>query len=177
MSASFWEGVRKSAFSGALMSGIFYTLAITSHVLVPAINLLHFEAGLSVLGMIGSVLTPAAFMIGAVALFGGIMAAKRVYDEAHEHSPAPMPGHTVSEPARTHAYSPAPVLVPVIAEQAEPATQTPQAEARWAERTGRGHRDRIQEILAQGGLTDKDRATALLAEREAMAAGQAQAQR
>ena len=55
----------------------------------------------------------------------------------------------------------------VAPEHAHPAQAPSHQQTGWAERVGRGHKDRISDIIANGSMSDKDRAAALQAERAA----------
>ena len=156
-----------SAGSGALMSGIFYGLGFAAQAILPLVPALaplavalHFSLIPAIVG--------AGLMVGAVGLFGGVMALKREGEEAKAAAAT-----TVSHSAtRARSQEVTPVMVPVMGASMN-ADEAP-AQTNWAERTGGRSNDRIQQILANGSLSDKDRAGAILAEREAAAAQGAQ---
>jgi len=73
-------------------------------------------------------------------------------------------------PERTRAHTPEQSPQPQPPTPSGPAAQSPRPSSRWTdsvERTSSG--DRVQSILANGRMGDKDRASAILAEREASA--------
>lgn len=175
---SFFKGFLNSAGSGAAMSGIFYGMAIVALKLF-AFNPLHLGTAVSAFGAslgvipgtaaaaVLGVLPVALFMVTAIGVFGGVMAIKRDIDEAKA-----VAAETTTTVTRQRSTDLAPVIVPMVgavsADRAEAPESSPDT-ANWTDRTGGGHRDRIQSILANGSLTDKDRASAILAEREASA--------
>lgn len=139
--ASFTRGFMSSAGSGALMSGIFYGLAGIT-------GIIPFSL---------AVLPVAGLMVGAVGLFGGVMAAKRAGDDARANAPIQRDAATQ---ARSQSRGQSHTLVPAIAaDRAEGPS--------WAERTGGPQGNRLQQILDNGSLSDRGRAQAILAEREA----------
>lgn len=153
MLGSFLRGFGGGAGTGALMMGIFQVVALT--------------------GLLHSVALP--YMIGMVlctGVFGGVMAVKREADAAREQQPAGArahrsgQGHAPSR-ARSQEYT---VPVPVMADEV-----SGPAQGAWADRVGGGNRSgRIEQILANGSMSDRDRAGAILAEREAAMAAQSQ---
>lgn len=156
---TFMKGFMNSAGSGALMSGIFYTLAFAAQNFL-GVTALHMT--------LATVIPGGLLMVAAVGLFGGIMAMKREGDEAKA-----VAQNNMRSPTRERSEDITPVMVPMLggAVSADRAEETaPQMS--WAERTGNadGHRDRVQQILANGSMNDKDRASAILAERETSSA-------
>ncbi len=147
---SFVRGALSGAGTGALMS------VIVAGVLAAGTL---FTGGFAAFGM-AAFLTPlmstAAVMIPATALFSGLMGAKNSFS---------------SKPSTTNIV-PVPVAgttAPVIYQSQEPSLDSPQAPAKsWVAATGHGveSQNRIQQILDQG-MADKDRAQAILAAREA----------
>jgi hypothetical protein len=141
---AFFRGGISGLFSGLVMAGVIFLIS-------PFI----LGTGLSLGG--------AGLMIAAPTLFGGIMAAKRaIFDAPHAHHDSataivPVPVQTISGP----------VMMPTMAIADE--APAPAPTKNWVAETGRGKgaNDRIQQILADGSLSDKDRASAILASREA----------
>lgn len=171
---TFMKGFFSSAGSGALMSGIFYGIALLGAKLFPAIvEFTHIGWAPTLMGTLGGIAGPIALMVLAVGVFGGVMATMREKAEAKEFTTIT---RSVSREQERSA-EPTPVLVPMVgtsvaADRAEDAAPR----ASWVSRTGGsdGHRDRIQQILNNGSMSDKDRAGAILAEREASASQQQQ---
>jgi hypothetical protein len=145
--STFFGGFGSGAVSGSLMMGLFIGLYFLAS-LIPPLGI-AFHAS-----MLGS----AAFGIVATSLFSGIMAVSRSKSTGESAS-------DVSRPASRHARGLGQTVpVPVImADRAE----SPQAG--WTDRIGRAGagNDRISEILANGALGDKTRASAILQAREA----------
>ena len=147
---SFFSGGMSGLFSGIVMALIIASIA-------PFVGV----AGATFMGTLAA---SGPLMVLAATLFGGVMGAKRALFDAPDHAnagvtivPVPVPG--MSTPAM------APVMA--MAEDAPEQTQTPTKS--WVADTGRSEdsRSRIQQILADGSLTDKDRASAILASRQA----------
>lgn len=161
MMETFTKGFLKSAKSGALMSSIYYGLGFVLK--AAGWNLLH-------LGAPGAALAVMGFMVAAVGIFGGVMAVMQSR-EAREEERAP--SQTIGR-ARSHEHARAPEVTPVLlptmaADRVEGHDDAPQQS--WVERTSNDNRRTgIEAILARGDLSDKDRASAILASREAEAA-------
>ena len=138
---SFFRGALSSAFSGALMAGI--VALVGPFFGVPA------------------TLVGALFLFTATGMFGGVMAVKRaVFDTPH-------PG---AYEAPAQSYVPVPAIAgPAVG--ADLANEPEQPSKSWVAETSRNGdaQSRIQQILANGALNDKDRASAILAAREAAA--------
>lgn len=152
-------------FSGGmsgLISGVVMSLVIAS--VAPLLPLIPFiSVGVAGASFMGTLTASGPLMILASTLFGGIMSAKRaMFDAPHNayHSNAntlvPIPVQGMSGPAM------APVMTYADAPEQAPTKS-------WVAETGRneGSQSRIQQILADGSLNDKDRASAILASREA----------
>lgn len=158
--SSFTSGAIKSGASGVLMSSIFYTLAI-------AFGVIKFAGTAS---LMSTVIGPVALMATSVALFGGIMAVKRAIDESHsnhhQHSASAARAQTIEqEPALV-----APMIAASISADKAPEMATEAPAKSWTERTGNPERsDRVQQILSNGALSDKSRASAILSERQSSA--------
>ena len=137
--SAFFGGARTGLFNSAMMMGIF---AVVGFVATGAL-----------------VLAPAtaAIAITSTAIFGGIMGIRRNHKE-HAHL-APAHDTATLIPVQTHGLGQA--IVPQM-----DLSEAPDMERRtdWAERTGPRH-NRMQEIL-DSKMTDQDRASAILAERE-----------
>ena len=146
---SFLSGFGSGAFNGALMLGIFSGVVFT----------------LGKLGIAGlSMMTagPIAATILATGLFSGVMAVKRALSEGNGHSAGKDHGQTT-------------VLVPAVTQSIAPSVSMDKAESvdtaptqSWAERVGQsnGTQSRVDQILANGSMSDKDRAAAILQSRE-----------
>lgn len=154
--SSFFSGFRSGAFNGALMMSLLFALAFTASFIpgvaafAPAVTNLHFLAS-------------AIFATMSTGLFGGIMSAKRALPQStaasSAHAPALVPV-VMSQPTVE------PVITPAIAPMADEAEQRP-ASRKWVETGGEnGSKRRIQEIIANGALNDKSRASAILAARQ-----------
>lgn len=146
---SFTKGFLNGAGTGGLMMGIFQLVALT--------GLLH---GIAIPYMIG--------MVVCTGLFSGVMAVKRDLDENKEIALAARSGVT-PRGRSPEAVVPVPVVGAAVAADRAP------EQAQWAERVGgAASRDRVSQILANGSLSDKDRAAAILAERNAAQLAEAQ---
>jgi hypothetical protein len=152
--SNFMRGFMSSAGSGLLMSGIFYAMTFAGSLVAP--TLIHFS--------LMSVLPMAGIMIGAIGLFGGLMAMKR--GTAQAHGGANPAAHGINrEPALME-----PVLVPAISAQPnmDRAQDNDLPPGSWQAKVGASsQQSRIAQILDNGKMSDKSRAAALLAEREA----------
>lgn len=148
---TFSRGFISGAGSGALMMSIFYTGMLT--------------AGLATFGL--PMLMSFGIGVMSTGIFSGIMASKRSLDSLDS---ARTVSHEVSrrEPVRAPEQSVAMAPVPaVMASRAEETSAAPTSQ--WQDRVSPNGaaRDRISQIIADGSLSDKDRASAILAEREA----------
>jgi hypothetical protein len=135
----FGKGFLDGAFNGALMTGIFALLSLP-------------------LGGIG--LVSAGIMVLAPAIFVGIMSVKQAMLDAPKQT-------TGLNPASIPVASPAiaPSLTPTV--MADAPEQAPRKS--WVTQTGQQpESNRIQSII-RGALSDKDRASAILAARDAAA--------
>lgn len=142
---SFFSGLMSGLFTGAVMMGIYALVAATGLV-----------GGMAIPNIIG--------MIAVTGLFTGTMAAMRG-----------------DKDAKATALVPATATVPVIAETmgrapqiAMDATDDMAAPSRrdgksWTDSAGRSasSQSRIQQIVSDGSMGDKDRASAILAARDA----------
>ncbi len=148
--SAFVKGAGSGIFSGGLMMSILGALS-----LIPGVAL-------------APALPVALMIVGATGLFGGIMATKRILFD--EPAAAREAGETVM-PIPTGAAGVA--MAPTLAAEAdEPSAAQDAPTKNWAASTGRsdGAQSRIQQILDNGSLSDKDRASAILAAREASSA-------
>ncbi|MBX9727100.1 MAG: hypothetical protein K2X09_07530 [Rickettsiales bacterium] len=144
---SFFKGAMSSAISGAMMAGI--------------VALVGPLFGAAALGWGGALL-----MFTATGLFGGVMGVKRaMFDSPSAGSSQstfiPIPVGGVSGPA---------VSIPSVS--ADMAAEQDQPTKNWVADTARegDAKQRIQQIIASGRMADQDRASAILAAREAAAA-------
>lgn len=150
---SFFKGAMSNAMSGAIMATI-----------VSFITPLFAVAGTATfLGTLGAT---APLMILATGLFGGIMGIKRAmfdapYQANHQPGIIPIPVSGITAPS---------VSVPVVS--ADLAAEQDRPSKNWVAETGRDASayNRIQQIIANGAMSDKDRASAILAAREASTA-------
>ena len=159
---AFFKGGMSGLLSGVVMALV---VAAISPLFAPAAAM----AATGYLGLaIGSLATTGAFMAACSTLFGGVMGAKHVlFDGAKSHTSdtptmVPVPVQSVSGPA----------MAPIVAYDMAPEQASGKS---WVADTGRseGTNSRIQQILADGSLSDKDRASAILASREAELSTQA----
>ncbi len=142
---SFLSGGKSGFFSGVVMSGI---LAALSPLLMGT------PLGWSAAGL----------MIGAATLFGGVMSAKRaMFDTPHQPSANAL--NIVPVPVAMGVSGPVMSPEMVYADHA-PAPST--AAKNWVADSGRSEvtGNRIQQILVDGRLSDRDRASAILASRD-----------
>lgn len=151
---TFRRGFMSGASNGALMMGIFYTLGLT----VGAVPMAAAGIAATVLHILPAI-SVGVFSTG---LFSGIMASRKASGE-----------NSSAARASVAAYRREPVHAPesfvgqaygADIDQSQPAT----TRSNWTNRvtpTGSG-RDRISQIIADGRLSDKDRASAILKERE-----------
>lgn len=143
----FAKGALTGAINGALMMGIFF-----------GVGHAFALAGIMAAPVAGTFLISAAIATVATGLFSGLIAAKDAIIES--------PG-SPSRGTRTFVPVPAPGLgyVPAIPS----ADVAPMPAQSWASRidTADSGKDRIQHILDNGALSDKGRAAAILADREA----------
>lgn len=152
--ATFLRGATSGAFSTALMMGIYG--GVTA--------LAQMTGWFSGVGFIAQFAWPtflpvAAVAITAFAVFGGIMAISRGHREAKEAH------HHERRQAHATEHGMAPVLTPTISADRTDHVQQ-QQQRNWTDRVGSSNRDNVSEILARGGMSDKDRATAIMQERE-----------
>ena len=144
---AFMRGAGSGALSGTIMMGI---IALLTPLFVPTATL------------VGTLFSASVGMtILATTLFGGVMSTKHaLFDapRATEEDVVAITTPTIAGQGMT--------VAPTIAmdESAQPQTS-------WVADTGRGEgaQTRIQQILANGATSDKDRASAILAAREAAA--------
>lgn len=107
-------------------------------------------------------------MVSATSIFGGVMGVKRTMFDApssarNQATLIPVPVTGPSGPA---------VTVPSVS--ADQSLESAQPSRNWVASTGReaDAQSRIQQIISQGSMSDKDRASAILAAREAAAASE-----
>ncbi|MDX2095538.1 MAG: hypothetical protein SFW64_06340 [Alphaproteobacteria bacterium] len=151
--ASFMRGALSSGFNGVLMSGV---MAVATVLL-----------GIATLS---SAFGAAPLVILTAALFGGVMAVKHTLSgPAHASTgpgfiPIPVPVQGINAPA-----VPTPALGQTIS--ADIAEAPEQSGKNWAASVSQNGdtQSRIQQIITNGALSDKDRAGAILAAREANA--------
>lgn len=168
------RGLFSGLRTGILMMGIFTLVSaavLSSGVLVSAGLLAAGTAIPTFTGALMSVLPGAAIGVIATSLFGAVNAAT---SSAPARETVQIRGRDGVMRTAQITQGPA-VAMPIItaapavaAEHAPTHEHTPeqaQAQGSWTERVGHGHQTRIADILANGSMSDKDRAAALLAER------------
>ena len=146
MTGSFFHGFRTGGINGGMMLGLYSAVALGLK-----------ATGIAVFGGLGFMGWPlVAVTVLTTGLFSGVMAAKKS-----------MSSHGVSQ-SHSQSISNSPALVPVMgqsmvpqldmAQSAEAATEQPAGS--WVSRTGRGSesQSRIDQILADGAMSDKGRA-------------------
>lgn len=170
------NGLFSGLRTGLLMMGIFVLIsaAVTSSGLLPALGLAAANTvAPSFTAAIMSVLPGAAIGVAATALFGAV---NHALNTVRVIAPRYGPGSAQGKEAllvRSAEITQAPtVAMPIIMGHAaekehtqEHAAAPAPGQASWAERVGHGHKDRIAEIIANGSMSDTDRAAALQAER------------
>lgn len=163
------RGLFSGLRTGVLMMGIFALVSaavLSSGVLVSA-GLLT-GAIPTFTGALLSVLPGAAIGVIATSLFGAVNAA---LSSGSNHEIVQIRGRDGVMRSAQITQAPS-VAMPIIHGQAagkehqQEHAPAEHAQTSWAERVGHGHQSRIAEIIANGQMSDKDRAAALLAERE-----------
>jgi hypothetical protein len=156
MLSTFLKGAGSGAFSGGTIMGIFWvvgSIAAASSLIPSAL----------VVGIPAMLLTTTC-----TSLFGGVMAVKRSMEttaDVRQFSTAPRPS-PAEEAAPAIAMSQS-IPTPALAEEADMASARTSS---WADRPGISRStDSIRQILDNGAMSDKDRASAILAAREATA--------
>ncbi len=151
---AFFGGFGSGMLSGALMMGVVFTLGAIATLYPPLAAIAPHVLSWSFVGT-------AAFMSVATGLFGGLMNMKRTYASTAAAAHTDVIPVTIPMQSQDLALAPATVL-PDAVEQEAPTKN-------WAAETGRNanSQTRIQQILANGSLSDTDRAHAILAAREA----------
>ncbi|MFZ4542104.1 MAG: hypothetical protein ACOYNL_09985 [Rickettsiales bacterium] len=160
----FFKASASGAFNGGLMMGIFY--AVTQ-----AAALVGFLAPTSV-PVLSVFLASAAVATLATGLFSGVMSLKDRLSESPSSAHAERRGRGVVVPVPVSAMTTSPTI-PVSTSMTslpDTATETTTTPTRtWVAGTGRttDTSGRIQQILNNGAIGDKDRASEILAAREA----------
>ena len=163
--SAFFKGFASSTVNGAVMMGLVFAVGAAIAFAAPVIPVIGpaLAAAAAPALHFTTFLASATLVTLATGLFGGVMAAKRALFDAPETAINNQPSY-VAVPVQGMG---APTLAPVVAlDRAEqPATQS------WVSKTGRDGQatSNIQQILDNGTLSDKDRASAILAAREAAA--------
>lgn len=149
---TFFKGVGGSAVNSGIMAAV-----------MTGVSYVAGSLGL-VTGAASGAAAAGAFMVGAmplmvagITLFGGVMAVKRVMGEQREQAKEEK---KLAQAIAIEDAQPSRGPVPEL----EVANDTPGTN--WADRMGRSS-DRMGEILANGRMSDKDRASAILAARQA----------
>lgn len=142
---NFFSGFMRGAGTGLLMMGIFSAVSLGAGAL-----------GLMAMPSIGYIATALGIGTATTGIFSGIMATGRGTPVTHS------PTGAANLPSRGPARAPEAVITPIVAaDRAEsPATG-------WTDRVGRSGNSTIANIIADGSMSDKNRASAILAAREA----------
>lgn len=147
----------KGAGSGALMMGIF----------AGVLNVASMVGAAALFGLTAPALLPAIGMMGfgavATGLFSGITASQRAVESAHSASNA-------SHPARREPIARAPEHA--VSHSMDQVVHNQRA---WTERVAPSRSsgaDRIGQIIADRSLSDRDRAAAILRDREQSSASE-----
>ena len=151
--SAFMRGGMSGLFSGVVMMGIVTLLS-------PLFSVAMMTT-----------LASAPLMVLATTLFGGVMASKRaLFDAPNRTSPNPNDPNMIAMPLPAAS---SPTMAMDMAPSMDMADDAPSTSPNksWVAQTGRGDdaQGRIQQILTNGSLSDKDRASAILAAREASA--------
>jgi hypothetical protein len=155
---AFFRGFGSGALSSSFMMGILYGVTKLA-TLIPA--LVPYAAALPALPVMLTTIGVSAIAIG---LFSGTMAAKRALFDAPSHDRR---AHDSYVAIPTPGVG-TPTIVPVMGQDVVPAQPTQHTPSNWVEKSGRqvDAQTRIQQILANQAMSDKDRASAILAARE-----------
>jgi hypothetical protein len=154
MISRFFKGALSGAFSGAMMMGLVALIATAG--IFPGFQMMQLG------GM--------AAMVTCTALFSGIMSVVRGGGESKAR-----PSVTAEEtltPVISQSVGRAPSVNMDVAEDMAPARADGK---RWTETAGRGRgtQTQIDAILENGAMSDRDRASAILAARELNSASEA----
>jgi hypothetical protein len=152
---TFFKGAGSGAFSGGIMAGIMGGLSYVASIAIPSLGLAFAAA-------------PLALVVTGSALFGGVMAVKRSMETKSDVREFAAPNRPSAAEEITPAVAMSQTIPsPAMAEEAEMAAAPTRS---WAERTSASRpTDSIRQILDNGAMSDKDRASAILAAREASA--------
>jgi hypothetical protein len=153
MFGSFFKGAMAGLLSGVVMALVIASISPLLITAVPGAAVLPYFTAFG-----EALVHSGGFMVVASTLFGGIMRAGRTMFEAPGHSnafaqgmvPVPVPG--MSGPA----MAPVMTYADAAPEQQEAPTKSWVAETRNADA-----RNTIEQILANGSMSDKDRASAI----------------
>ncbi|MFZ4125060.1 MAG: hypothetical protein ACOYJ2_03185 [Rickettsiales bacterium] len=160
---NFIKGAIKGMVTSALFMGLFYgMLALAPIIGAPAI--INFNAAQTLFTIAG------AFV--ASTLFNGIVSVMHGRETAKKTAENNDRSRSIDEQSQTITPVILPTMAPTVAaDRAQEAEAMPERE--WAQSVGRSGNN-IEQILQNGSMSDKDRAAAILAEREA-SVGQSQA--
>ena len=147
---TFLRGFRSGAINSGVMLGIFSVIGFAASAIATG----GLAAAAWPLGWTAAIITTLT-----TGIFSGAMGVKKAKETKAGKSPEAETRTAVLVPTRT----------PVLASSVDLA-ESPEMELRndWAVRTGRGAntQNAVQQILANGLMSDKDRASAILAARE-----------
>lgn len=163
MLGDFAKGALKGIVTGAMLMGAMWAV-FTGLALIPGVTIalpFVFEAGH--LATLGGILLTSGLVNGVLRAYHGAAL------ENHERN------GNMREAHLTHA---SPTLIPLLGMEhgvsADHALEVDHhdrgSQRQWAQSVSSRGGDRVQQILQNGSLSDKDRASAILAEREARAA-------
>lgn len=147
----------KGMSSGALMMGIFSTVMLTAAFALPVIGITAIAAP-----TISGALTMIGLGSVATGLFSGITATQRAAESVHSASNVSHPARR--EPVRAPEQAVAPAMSQAIHNQRA-----------WADRVSAQRSttpSRVDQILADRSLSDGDRASAILRDREQSSASE-----
>lgn len=156
----FLRGTVSGALSSTLMMGLFAGVML-------GMKALGIAAAASF--ALPAFLPTAGAMVLCAGLFSGIMGSVRAVREVH-YDRSQLRHAEIHAASRGVAPILMPMPVPAMAADAAPELAGETTPRRWTDRTGAGSTNQISEILARGSMSDKDRASAILAARAAPAA-------
>jgi hypothetical protein len=155
----FMKGAVKGIVTGALLMGAMWAV-FTGLALIPGVTIalpFVFEAGH--LATLGGILLTSGLVNGALRAYTGATSQHHVNN---------------GNMREAHLTQASPTLIPLLGLEhgvsADHALEVEHhdrgSQRQWAQSVNRGNADRVQEILQNGSMSDKDRASAILRERE-----------
>lgn len=149
---TFLGGFLNGAKSSAIVMGIFYGLYF---------GLTFLPLGLPAVGATMAIFAGISVLTGGI--FGGMRASEAQKHGGQSHGAMMQGGHVVQA-----SQNVAPVLMPAVMAERAQAQEQSAPTRQWAQSVGT-RTDRVQEILSRQ-MSDSDRASAILREREERAA-------